>query len=94
MTLSAVEEDTLAAAIIRLRKDVGSQAKLAAKTGVSERTVKRWERGAVPQRPAREALVRLGIQPTLFASADLRDEIETRLRTVEAEVARIRELLG
>jgi transcriptional regulator with XRE-family HTH domain len=94
VTPGEADEDTLPAAIIALRKSVGSQAKLAAKAGVAERTVKRWERGALPQGPAKAALVALGIPPRLFERAELRDEIEARLLRLEAEIARIRELLN
>jgi transcriptional regulator with XRE-family HTH domain len=94
VTPREADEDTLPAAIIALRKSVGSQAKLAAKVGVAERTVKRWERGAMPQGAAKAALIALGLPPRLFERAEIRDEIEDRLRRLEGEIARIRELLA
>lgn len=85
--------DTLAAAIIALRESLGSQPKLAAAAGVSERQVKRWERGALPGLPAQKKLVQLGIPAELFIRVNL-DEIDRRLRAVEAECARIRKSVG
>lgn len=93
MTARDVQDGTLADAIVRLRREVGSQAKLARKVGATERTVKRWEAGAVPQRKFRPALTSLGVDPQLFESAELREEIEKRLRRAEGEIARIRALL-
>ena len=84
--------DTLAAAIIRLRKKVGSQPKLAKEVGTTDRTVKRWERGALPRGKHRAALIRLGVDPQLFERAGT-GQIERRLRLVEGEIARIRQLL-
>jgi transcriptional regulator with XRE-family HTH domain len=84
----------LAAAIIRLRQQVGSQVKLANAVGTTERTVKRWEKGVVPQAKFRPALTDLGVDERLFARAEMWEEVEARLRDVEAEIARIRELRG
>jgi transcriptional regulator with XRE-family HTH domain len=82
-------QDSRAAAIIRLRP----QAKLAREVGVAERTVKRWERGVVPQPKHRPALIRLGVDAQLFERAEEKEQIEKRLRSVEGEIARIRALL-
>lgn len=94
VTTREVSEDSLAAAIIELRQRVGSQVKLAKKVGTTERTVKHWEHGTVPQRKWRPALIRLGVDVRLFERAETRQEVERRLRLVEAEVARIRVLLA
>lgn len=93
MTPREAQGGTLAAAIVALRKRLGSQVKLAEAVGVTDRTVKRWEKGAVPEEPARSELIRLGVPEALF-HAYVREEVERRLRAVEAETARIRELLG
>jgi len=85
--------DTLAAAIIRLRERAGSQVKLAKELGTTDRTVKRWERGAVPQKKYRPALIRRGVDSRLFEHAGMGEQIERRLRLVEGEIARIRQLL-
>lgn len=80
-------------AIIALRKRVGSQAKLAELLGTTDRTVKRWERGAVPNGRFKKALIAQGIPEELFERAKEREQIEERLRIVESEIAQIRRIL-
>jgi hypothetical protein len=93
-------DDTLAGAIIKLRERIGSQVKLAKAVGKAgnvepptERTVKRWEHGARPQAKFRPALISLGVDARLLERAGLREEAERRLRFVESEVAKLRQLL-
>jgi DNA-binding transcriptional regulator YdaS (Cro superfamily) len=75
--------DTLAAAIIALRKRVGSQAKLAKLLSTTDRTVKRWERGAVPNGRFRQALIAEGIPAELFEQATRRELLEAGVRQVQ-----------
>jgi len=90
VTTEDVAEDTLAGAIVQLRKRIGTQKKLAELVGVTERTIMRWEAGeAAPQGEHRKALTDLGIDRRLFRRADL-PAIGQRLRALEAEVARLR----
>src|SRR5205814_2113059 len=89
------EDGTLADAIVALRgRRRLSQEQLAAQVGVSDRTVKRWESGkAFPRKDARGELIRLGVDPRLFLRPEVRAEVESRLRAVEGEIARIRRFL-
>lgn len=93
MTSRDDADDSLAAAIIRLREQEGSQVKLAKKLGTTDRTVKRWEHGAVPQPKWRPKLIKLGVAAQLFERAEEREQIEKRLRAIEGEIARIRLLV-
>lgn len=94
VTSRASGEGTLVSAIIHVREHVGSQAKLAAELGTTERTVKRWEKGSVPQPKWRAGLIQLGVDARLFESAANRAQVESRLRKLEAEIATIRKLLA
>lgn len=85
--------DTLVGAIISARERAGSQKKLADALGTTERTVKRWEKGAVPQPRWRPGLIQLGVDEELFEKSQDRRQIEGRLRALEAEIAAIRKLL-
>ena len=87
------EPESLAQAIIALRKKVGSQDKLAKATGVSERTVKRWEKGALPVKKYRSALIELGIDPRYFEESISPAAFRKRLEAVEREIAALRRLL-
>lgn len=84
--------DSLSAAIRILRKAFGSHDKFAAHLGTSRQSVIAWEKGRFPEDYV-EALRRDGIPAHLLIRTP-RDEVESRLRAVEAEVARIRELLA
>jgi DNA-binding XRE family transcriptional regulator len=87
-------DDTLSGAIIKLRQRVGSQVKLAKLVETSERTVKRWEGGVVPQKKFRPALIAQGVDARLFEDAAEREQMRKRLRFVESEVAKLNELLA
>jgi transcriptional regulator with XRE-family HTH domain len=87
-------DDSLAGTIIKLRERLGlSQVKFAKLVGTTERTVKRWEGGVVPQKKFRPALIAQGVDTRLFERAAMREQAERRLRFVESEVAKLRQLL-
>lgn len=76
---------TLAAAIRRLRVEVGSHDKLAAKLGTTRNSIIRWEKGAYPREYV-DQLRELGIPERLLgqaAPAIRRDRVEA----LEEEVA-------
>lgn len=89
--------ETLAEAILRIRKAAGSHDKLAVK--VSELTGGRkptraglvtWENGTVPSGNYRDALIALGVKPSLFPT----EKKLTHLARVEAEVGRLTQALA
>ena len=69
--------------LTRLRTEAGlNKTELAAKIGVSERTVYRWERGASPILPAMENLLRLTLGDYTVDSTPATSE---RPRTIKSK---------
>lgn len=89
----------LAAAIRTLRTLMNlSQDRFAAELGVTTNTVKRWERGHVPQPENQDALVRLGVREDLFPVTRLvgdrhlekqMGQVQTSLKALQREMGEI-----
>lgn len=85
--------ETLAEWIGQLKDQAGGYDRFAAELGTRRQTVIRWVRhGVFPEDYVDELRAR-GVPAELLLRVP-REEIEARLRRVEAEVAEIRRLLG
>jgi transcriptional regulator with XRE-family HTH domain len=86
------DAESLPVAIRILRIAAGSHDKLAAELGTSRQSIIAWEKGRFPEDYVAQ-LRDLGVPARLLTRVS-RDEVEARLRAVEAEVAALRDLLG
>ena len=82
---------SLPEAIRILREAAGSHDRLAVELGTRRQRVILWEQGEYPSRYV-EKLKELGVPGRLFSRVS-RDEVEARLREIEAEVAALRDLI-
>lgn len=79
---------SLPEAVLILHRAAGSHDKLAKILGTTRQRIIKWEEGDYPARYAKK-LLDLGVPARLFTRTP-RDEIEGRLRRIEAEVAALR----